>query len=164
MSSALVAVVAIADNGVIGRDNGLPWRLPDDLKRFKALTLGKPILMGRRTFESIGRPLPGRHNLVLTRDRGWSATGVTVVHTLAEARAAAGEVDEIMLIGGAELYRQCWPEVARVELTEVHADVAGDVRLDGCPLDAFAEVSRELHAADERHEHAFSFVSLRRVR
>ena len=164
MSAALVAVVAIADNGVIGRDNGLPWRLPDDLKRFKALTLGKPILMGRRTFESIGRPLPGRHNLVLTRDRNWSAPGVTVVHTLDEARAAAGEVDEIMLIGGAELYRQCWPEVARVELTEVHADVAGDVRLEACPLDSFAEVSRELHAADERHEHAFSFVSLRRVR
>lgn len=164
MTADLVAVVAIADNGVIGRDNDLPWRLPDDLKRFKALTLGKPILMGRRTFESIGRPLPGRHNLVLTRDRNWSAPGVTVVHTLDEARAAAGEASEIMLIGGAELYRQCWPEVARVELTEVHADVAGDVRLDDLPREGFEETARESHAADERHAHAFSFVTLRRRR
>lgn len=155
-------MVAVADNGVIGRDNGLPWRLPDDLRRFKALTLGKPVLMGRRTFESIGRPLPGRTNLVLTRDRSWSAPGVTVVHSLGEARAAAGDAAEIMLIGGAELYRQCWREVDRVELTEVHADVTGDVRLTQLDRRAFREMARERHPADERHAHAFSFVTLER--
>jgi dihydrofolate reductase len=160
----LVAIVAVADNGVIGRDNGLPWRLPDDLKRFKALTLGRPVLMGRRTFESIGRPLPGRQNIVLTRDRAWSAPGVAVAHTLAEARGLAGAVPEIMLIGGAELYRECWHEVERVELTEVHAAVAGDARFLDCDLGAFREVARAEHPADDRHEHAFSFVTLVRRR
>lgn len=160
----LVAIVAVADNGVIGHDNGLPWRLPDDLRRFKALTLGRPVLMGRRTFESIGRPLPGRQNIVLTRDRAWSAPGVAVAHTLAEARRLAGAVPEIMLIGGGELYRQCWPEVERVELTEVHAAVAGDTRLLDCDLGAFREVARAEHPADDRHAHAFSFVTLERRR
>src|SRR5215475_10806775 len=102
-------IVAMAQNGVIGRDNALPWRLPEDLKRFRAFTLGKPILMGRKTFESIGRPLPGRVNLVLTRDRGWFAAGVIVVHSVEEALAQAGASAELVVIGGAEIYRLALP-------------------------------------------------------
>lgn len=156
----LVAVVAMARNGVIGRDNALPWRLPDDLRHFKALTWGKPILMGRRTFESLGRPLPGRLNLVLTRDRAWRAGGVTTVHSLAEALAAAGSAPEIMVIGGAEVYALCWPATTCIELTEVHADIQGDARLDSFDRSAWREVAREDHAADARHAYPFSFVTL----
>lgn len=159
----LVAVLAVADNGVIGRDNGLPWRLPADLRHFKALTLGKPVLMGRRTFESLGRPLPGRHNLVLTRDPGWSAGGVTVVGSLDEALALAAGHDELMVIGGAELYRLCWARLARIELTRVHAAPQGDTRLEGVDWTGWRETSVERHAADERNEFDYSFVTLKRA-
>jgi dihydrofolate reductase len=156
----LVGVVAMARNGVIGRDGGLPWRLPDDLKRFKAITMGKPILMGRRTYESLGRPLPGRQNLVLTRDRGWSADGVLVVRSLHEAVVAAGDAAELMVIGGAEVYALAWPRLDRIELTEVHGDVEGDTCLDAYDPSEWREVAREYHPADERHALAFSFVTL----
>jgi len=158
----VVLVVARARSGVIGRDNGLPWHLPDDLRRFKALTLGKPVLMGRRTFESIGRPLPGRHNIVLTRDARWSASGVTVVRSLDEALTAAGDAPEIMVIGGADLYRQTLALAHRIELTEVESDVDGDVRLEAFPASEWRESAREVHAADDRHAWPFSFVTLER--
>ena len=160
----LVGVVAMAANGVIGRDGGLPWRLPDDLKRFKAITMGKPILMGRRTCESLGRPLAGRENIVLTRDRGWSAPGFRVVHSLDEALAAAGGATELMVIGGAEIYALAWPRLDRLELTAVHADVEGDTRLEALDPSEWREVARERHAADERHALAFSFVTFERRR
>lgn len=159
---ALVLVVARARNGVIGRDNGLPWHLPEDLRHFKALTLGKPILMGRRTFESIGRPLPGRLNLVLTRDRNFRPDGVTVVHDLDAALAAAGDAAELMVIGGAELYRQLLPRATRIELTEVDADVAGDTRLDAFPDADWVETSRTALPGDARHAWPYSFVTLER--
>ena len=159
-SPALVLIVARARNGVIGCDNSLPWHLPDDLRRFKALTLGKPVLMGRRTHESIGRPLPGRANIVLTRDRQWTASGVTVVHSLDEALAAAGDVPEIMVIGGADLYRQTLPRAQRIELTEVEADVDGDTHLDSFHAADWRESAREYHSADEGHAWAFNFVTL----
>lgn len=158
----LVGVVAMARNGVIGRDGGLPWRLPDDLKRFKAITMGKPILMGRRTWESLGRPLPGRDNFVLTRDRAWSAPGCRVVHSLDDALDAAGGAGDVMVIGGAEIYRLAWPRLARLELTEIHGEVEGDTRLDIFDPAEWREVAREHHAADERHTFAFSFVTLER--
>jgi len=158
----LVLVVARAHSGVIGRDNGLPWHLPDDLRRFKALTIGKPVLMGRRTFDSIGRPLPGRTNIVLTRDPRWSAPGVTVVHSLEEALAAAGGKPEIMVIGGADLYRQALPLAHRIELTEVECDIDGDVRLEPFPPSEWRETTREAHAADDRHPWPFAFVTLER--
>src|ERR1700748_2349547 len=107
-------IVAMAQNGVIGRDNSLPWRLPEDLKRFKSFTLGKPILMGRKTFESIGRPLPGRDHFVLTRDRAWSAAGVTVVHSVEEALARSAGNAELVAIGGAEIYRLVLPFARRI--------------------------------------------------
>lgn len=158
----LVAVVAMAENGVIGRESRLPWRLSADLRRFKALTLGKPLLMGRRTFESLGRPLPGRHNIVLTRDRRWAAEGVTVVHSVDEAVAMAAGSQELMVIGGADVYRQCWPRLQRIELTRVHAQPEGDTRLEGLDWSGWNVVSCERHAADERNEHDFSFVTLMR--
>ena len=119
--------------------------------------------MGRRTFESIGRPLPGRRNLVMSRAADWHAEGVEVVHGLEEALAAAGDAPELMVIGGAEIYRLALPLAARIELTEVHARIVGDVRFP--PLDAhqWRETAREHHPADERHAHAFSFVTLERI-
>jgi len=164
----MVLVVARADNGVIGRDGALPWRLPADLRRFKAMTVGKPVLMGRKTFESIGKPLPGRHNIVLTRDPAWAAEGVSVVPNLAEAIACAGldrqtdggaRAEAIMVIGGAEIYAQALPLAERVELTEVHIEPEGDTLLPGFDLLVWREVSRVRHAA-EGDAPAHSFVTL----
>jgi len=152
----ITLIVAAADNGVIGRDNALPWHLPDDLKRFKSLTLGKPIVMGRKTFESIGKPLPGRQNIVVTRDANYRREGVTVVHGVDEAVAAASGAAEIMIIGGAELFRLFLPRATRVHLTRVHADVAGDVvwpTLDH----SWKVVESKSHAADERHVSPMTF-------
>jgi dihydrofolate reductase len=155
-------MVAVAQNGVIGRDNALPWRLPEDLKRFKATTLGKPILMGRKTFESIGRALPGRLNLVLTRERAWSAPGVLVVHSVAQALAAAGDAAELIVIGGAEVFRLLMPLARRVYLTQVHADVAGDTFFPSFDATEWADVERDTHPVDERHAHPLTFTTLER--
>jgi dihydrofolate reductase len=159
---ALVAVVAMAENGVIGRDGTLPWRLSADLRRFRSLTVGRPVLMGRRTWESLGRPLPDRHNIVLTRDPGWTAPGTSTVHSLDEALAAAGDAPELMVIGGADVYRQCWPLLRRIELTRVHAAPAGDTRLTGVDWSGWEVVASEHHVADDRNDHDFSFETLRR--
>jgi dihydrofolate reductase len=110
----ITLIVAVADSGTIGRDNSLPWHLPDDLKRFKRLTMGKPMIMGRKTFESIGKPLPGRQNIVVTRDANYRRDGITVVHDVPAAIRAAGDVPEIMVIGGAELFRACLPLAGRI--------------------------------------------------
>jgi dihydrofolate reductase len=157
---APVAIVAMADTGVIGRDNGLPWHLPDDLKRFKALTMGHALLMGRRTFESIGRPLPGRRNLVLTRNTAWRADGCETVTSPAAAIALAGDPGQLFVIGGAQVFQASWPLVGRIELTEVHAAVFGDVLLSGFEREDWREIAREEHAADARHAHRFSYVTL----
>lgn len=150
----IILVVAAAENGVIGRDNGLPWHIPGDLKRFKTLTVGKPVVMGRKTFDSIGKPLPGRHNIVLTRTPDWSAAGVTVVANLAEAIAAAGlnpqaRAEQIMIIGGAEIYAQALPIATRIELTRVHLAPDGDALFP--PLDPaiWAETARTAVAASD---------------
>ena len=156
------ALVAMADNGVIGRGNGLPWRLPDDLRRFKAITTGHTVLMGRRTHETIGRPLPERRNLVLTRDRNWSAPGCEVIHSPDEALKSVGDSGRLFVIGGSQVYLACWSFVNRMELTEVHADLEGDTRLRGFRRDEWTETFREEHAADARHAQRFSFVTLER--
>ncbi len=150
----------MADNGVIGRGGGLPWHLPDDLRRFKALTMGHALLMGRRTCESIGRPLPGRRNLVLTHNAAWRAPGCETMTTLEAAIAAVGDGTQLFVIGGAAVYRACWPLVERVELTEVHAAVEGDTRLAGLERGEWREIAREARAPDARHAHPFSFVTL----
>ncbi len=160
MMPAAAAIIAMADNGVIGRGNALPWRLPDDLRRFKTLTIGHTVLMGRRTFESIGQALPGRRNLVLTHDRAFRAAGCIAVPTPAAALASVDESGRLFVIGGAQVYLACWPLVQQVELTEVHAGIEGDTRLLGFDRDAWQEIFREDHAADERHASPFSFVTL----
>lgn len=162
MAVTVSLVVAMAEHRVIGRGNTLPWRLSEDLKRFKATTLGKPILMGRRTFESIGRALPARLNLVLTRDATWSAPGAVVVHSLEEALAQAGTAGELMVIGGAEIYRLVLPLARRIYLTHVHADVAGDTYFPAFDPAQWVEVACEAHPADERNEYPVTFLTLER--
>lgn len=157
--AGLFLIYARADNGVIGKDNALPWRLPADLKRFKALTLGKPMIMGRKTFESLPGLLPGRRHIVLTRDAGWNAEGAEVATSVEQALTLAGE-GEVAVVGGAEIYRLFIPLAERVELTEVHGEFEGDTVMP--PLGPeWNEVAREEHAgADGRP--AFDFITLRK--
>ena len=156
-------LVAATENGVIGRDNGMPWHLPDDLKHFKALTLGKPVLMGRKTFDSIGKPLPGRTNLVLTRMSDWTAPGVTVVADLPAAIRAAAAAPELVVAGGAQVYALAMPLASRIYLTRIHAEIDGDTRMPDIDVGQWREVSRELHPIDSRHPYAMSFVTLERL-
>ena len=156
-------VVAMDEDGVIGRNNTLPWRLPDDLKRFKAITMGKPVLMGRKTFDSIGKPLPGRLNIVLTRSREWKHEGVTVVHSVEAALAKAGDVPELCVIGGEEVFRLTLPMTRRLHLTRVHARVEGDAKFPHFDGSAWRETERLEHPADERHAYAMNFCTLDRV-
>jgi|SRR5579862_161902 dihydrofolate reductase len=155
-------IVAMAQNGVIGRGNALPWRLPQDMKRFRAFTLGKPVLMGRRTYESIGRPLQHRTNLVLTRDRHWRAHGVVAVHSLEHALTQAGRADELVTIGGAAVYRLVLPVARRIYLTHVHADVPGDTFFPDFDAAQWADVECTTHPADEHHAYPVTFVTLAR--
>jgi dihydrofolate reductase len=157
-------VVAMAANRVIGRDNQLPWHLPADLRHFKQLTMGKPILMGRKTHESIGRSLPGRTNIVITRDEGYSAEGCVVVHSIEAAMEAAGTADEIMVIGGAEFYRQVFPYTDAIYLTLIHEDFEGDTLFPELSDSEWREVERTACEADEKNPHRYSFVRLDRVR
>lgn len=147
--------LARADNGVIGRDGQLPWRLPADLRRFKAQTIGRPMVMGRKTFESFPAPLPGRRHIVLTRDRGWRAAGAEVAYTPDEALALAG--DDVAVIGGAEIFALFLDRADRIELTEVHGDFAGDAVVP--PFFGWREVARAVHPADGAYP-AYSFVTL----
>lgn len=159
----IAIIVAVSQNGVIGTDNRLPWRLPDDLKRFKLLSLGKPVVMGRRTFESIGHPLPGRANIVVSRQAGLAIEGVVVAGSLDAAFAAAGTVPEVVVIGGAEIFRQVLPRTDIIHLTRVHARVAGDVVFPELDSGQWRETAVEHHPADERHQYAFTFLTLQRV-
>lgn len=159
----LTAVVAASDNDVIGRDNALPWHLPADLAYFKRVTMGKPMLMGRKTFESIGRPLPGRRNLVLSR-RGFAAPGVESVATVAEACERVAGASELMVIGGADLFRLAMPLLDHIHLTRVHTQVEGDVFLPPLAPGEWLEVRREDHPADERNAIAMTFIEMQRVR
>ena len=161
MRIALVA--AVATNGVIGRGGALPWHLPDDLQHFKAITIGKPILMGRRTFASIGRALPGRRNLVLSHAERAPVSGVEVVRSLDHAVELCQGAAELCVIGGAEIYRLALPHADRLYLTRVHADAEGDVFFPELDLSAWREVERGEHAPDARHEYAMSFITLDRA-
>ena len=156
----IALVVARAANGVIGRDGRLPWHLPEDLRHFKAVTLGAPMIMGRKTFDSLPGLLPGRRHIVLTRDSAWSAEGAEVARTAEEAIMLAGP-DRVSIIGGAEIFALFEPIADTAELTEVHADIAGDTILPPLDAERWQEVHREDHPArDDRP--AFSFVRLER--
>jgi len=156
-------IVAMADDRVIGRDGQLPWHLPADLKHFKQTTMGKPILMGRKTYESIGRPLPGRTNIVITRDSTYTAEGCVVVTSIEAAMAAAGEQDEVMVVGGAELYRQLLPRAETLYMTRVHAVFDGDIRFPVISNSDWHQVARSDYEADENNPHDYSFIRLERI-
>ncbi|MEM8814960.1 MAG: type 3 dihydrofolate reductase [Pseudomonadota bacterium] len=155
-------MAAVSANGIIGRDGELPWRLPEDLRYFKRLTLGKPVVMGRKTWESIGRPLPGRHNIVITRQPDYVAEGATVAHSPDAALALLTGEPEVMIIGGGAIYRAFLESAERIYLTEVDAEIDGDASFPPLDESLWTEVSREVHAADERHAHAYAFVRLDR--
>lgn len=165
----LCLVVAAAKNNVIGVDNKLPWHLPKDLQYFKRLTMAKPIVMGRKTFESIGRPLPGRENIVITRQTDWQFEGVTVVHDLPAAIArgemllAGQEGDELMVIGGAEIYQQALPHADKIYLTRVECVLEGDAFFPTLEDTQWCEISCEKHLACERNPYDYAFCVIERV-
>lgn len=164
MDKELVVICARAANGAIGVDNRLPWHIPADLKRFKALTMGKPMIMGRKTFESLGKPLPGRRHIVFTRDPAWRAEGAEVVHTVGDALALAGAGNpegEVAIIGGAQVYGLFLPLAHRIELTEIHADYEGDTHMHA-PGEEWHEIFREEHPAEDGRP-AFAFVTFKRA-
>ena len=161
--SDLALIVAMADNGVIGAEGGIPWRIPEDMRRFKALTLGRPCIMGRKTWESLPiRPLPGRLNIVVTRDREFAAEGALVAHSFDDALGIAlrEHAPEIMVIGGAEIYEAALAHACTVYLTEIHGEFMGDTRLDHFDLRNWREADREEHKTSDGL--AYSFVTLRR--
>ena len=150
-------IVAASTNNAIGIRGELPWRLSSDLQHFKATTMGKPIVMGRKTWDSIGRPLPGRQNIVITRQAGFVAEGCDVVASLAEAAEAAGDENEIMVIGGSEIYSLALPLADRLYMTRVHAAVDGDAFFPEIDATEWRLIDEEHHEADERNEHPYSF-------
>ena len=155
-------IVAASTNNVIGVAGGLPWHLPEDLKRFKAITMGKPIIMGRATYASIGRALPGRKSIVLTRQSGFEAEGCEVVDSIDAAISAAGAVDEVMIIGGGDIYRQFLPQADRIYLTRVHAGIDGDTTFPELDMSEWTVSTAEKYpAGDERH-YGFSIDTLDR--
>jgi dihydrofolate reductase len=157
-------VAAVAENGVIGRDNAMPWKISSDSQYFKRITMGKPVIMGRLTHESIGRPLPGRHNIVVSRDHGFTADGVSVVPTLTEALdlARADGAEEAMVIGGVWAYSAALPLADRLYITEVHAAPEGDARFPDIDPEEWVERSRERQPAGPRDDFDYSFVVLDR--
>ena len=168
MQPELVAVAAVARNGVIGADNGLPWRVSSDLKHFKALTMGKPLILGRRTFKSLRRPLPGREIIVVTRDPRFSPAGVRIARSPLEALAIARSlakalaVDEIVVGGGAEIFGALMDETQRIELTEIALEPEGDAFFPSLDMARWRETRRETPPRGERDEADFAFVTLAR--
>lgn len=154
---SLSIIVGMAKNRVIGVDNDLPWHIPADLKYFQATTLGKPILMGRKTFDSIGKPLPGRQNIVITRNDAWKHEGVTVCPSLEAAISSAGEADEVMIVGGAQIYRQAVSMVDRMYITEVDVEVQGDATFPEFDVSEWRETSRQSFSAED-DKPAYAFV------
>ena len=156
-------IAALTDDGVIGIENRLPWKLPNDMKWFRQQTMGKPIIMGRKTFESFGgRTLPERTNIIITQDRDYRVEGAVVVHSIDEALEAAGEVEEVMIIGGMSFYEQMLPRAERLYMTLIHARFVGDAWFPEFDLGQWREVSREDHQADDKNAYPYSFVILER--
>jgi dihydrofolate reductase len=155
-------VAAMAKDCVIGKGNQMPWHLPADLRHFKAVTLGKPVVMGRKTYESIGRPLPGRKNIVITRDPSWFAEGVTVVHGVEQAMVAAGPVDELMIIGGGNIYQQFLPKADALYLTFIELEVEGDAWFPDYQAELWQVDTEQTHQPDEQNPYAYRFVTLSR--
>lgn len=159
------AIFSVSENNVIGKGNELPWRMPADLKYFKKTTMGSPVIMGRKSYESIGRPLPGRHNIVLTRDPDYAAEGISVVHTLEEAleRAAEDEAKEVFIIGGAQIYEMAFDRCDRIYMTVIHTEAEGDVFLPEIDFAEWDLLSEESHASDGKNIHDYTFRIYGRV-
>ena len=160
-SPEIILIAAVAQNGIIGRDNALPWRLKADLARFRSLTLGHPVLMGRKTWASLGKALPGRRNIVLSRSAGFAPEGAETYPSVVAALTALSGSERVFVIGGAEIYRAFLPEADALFLTEVAAEPAGDAHFPEFDRTRFQAVTRERHAADADNEHAFDFVEYR---
>ena len=158
----LSLIVAMDNNGVIGANGDLPWQLSADLQNFKKITMGKPIVMGRKTHESIGRPLPGRENIILTRDSNYQAEGCTVFQSLNEIFKHCKDVEEVMITGGAEIYKHTLEQVSHLYLTEVHTEIEGDTFFPEFDKGDWLEIERKDHSADEKNEYDYSFVVLER--
>jgi dihydrofolate reductase len=162
-AARICIIAALAANRVIGRNNTLPWHLPADLKRFKALTMGHPVVMGRKTHESIGQPLPGRRNLVITRNRAYRAPGCEVVHSLDAAIASCRGAQEIFVIGGAELYRESLPRAQRLEFTEIRAEIEGDAIFPEFCMSEWRETGREIHRDEAGIPFRYDFARYERA-
>ena len=154
----IAIIVATDEQGLIGKDNDLPWKLSADLQYFRRVTMGKPIIMGRSTHDSIGRALPGRKNIVVTKNTDFNAEGCTVVHSVAEAIEVCDSAEEVMVMGGASLYEQFLPQAERLYLTQVHASLEGDTWFPDWQLSDWLEVSREEHLADDKNDYNYSFI------
>lgn len=154
-------ILAASDNNVIGHDNQMPWHLSNDLKRFKSLTLGHPVIMGRKTFESLGRPLPGRQNIVITRNTDYAATGCDVVSSIEDALDMVSGQDEVFIIGGGQIYSQMWEKADNLYLTRVHTIIDGETSVPGI-TDYWTETSREAHDADERNQYPYTFIDYKK--
>lgn len=155
-------IVAVAANGVIGSGNRMPWHIPEDLKRFKAITTGHPVVMGRKTFESLGRPLPNRTNVVITRNRDYRAEGATVVGSLYEALALFGQDEEIFIIGGGEIYKQAMEIAEKLYITRIRHEFDGDTYFPDIDGDKWSATYCETHQRGEKFPHPFEFVDYRR--
>lgn len=158
----LSLIVAVGENNEIGKGGRMPWYLPADLKHFKTLTLGNPVIMGRKTFEAIGKPLPGRRNIVVSRRTSYDAPGCEVTQSFTDALVLAAGVAEIMVIGGGEIYREALPRAQRIYLTRVHGHFDADTFFPAVDPSEWREITREEHAADARNTHPYSFITLER--
>lgn len=159
----LSIIAALSDNRMIGRDNKLPWHLPADLAHFKRITMGKPIIMGRKTWESLPGLLPHRTHVVVTRDRDYVAEGASVVHSIAEAVGLVADVDELFVVGGANIYAQTLPLASTMYLTQVHQTIDGDTRFPDYEAGEWREMSRQRYSSDTRNAYDYSFVEMCRV-
>lgn len=157
-------ITAMDNNRLIGKENGLPWKIPADLQFFKKVTMSKPIVMGRKTFESIGRPLPGRKNIIITRDNDYTADGCEVVYSIDQAVSLAGHVDEVMVIGGANIYQQFITQADRLYLTIVHGEFSGDAWFPEIDFSQWQLAEKEDHKADEKNESDYSFEVYDRIK
>lgn len=159
----LSMIVAHANNRIIGKDNDMPWHLPADLAYFKKTTLGKPVVMGRKTYESIGRPLPGRQNIVISRDKNYQAEGVTTVTSVEQALQQAGDVEEVMVIGGGAIYQHCLPAADRLYITHIHAEIEGDTQFPEYDVENnWALIKSEKYSADEKNAFPLDFCLYQR--
>jgi len=156
-------IAAMAQNRVIGKQNQLPWHLPADLKHFKSITMDKPIVMGRKTFESIGKALPGRQNIIITRDKNFQAENCTIVHSLDEAFEITKDQEEVMVIGGASIYEQALPKTQRIYLTLIHENIEGDTYFPEWNNNEWKETSKETFEPNEKNQYKYSFITMKLI-